>query len=44
MKVDFIQCYEKVFNYFDEEISAKIANLDFPLEEMLTIILAEMDP
>ena len=44
MKVDFIQCYEKVFSFLDEENSAKVANLDFPLEEVLTTILAEMDP
>ena len=43
MKVDFIQCYENVFNYLSDEQSLSLVGLNFPLEEFLASILAELD-
>ena len=43
MKVDFIQCYENVFNYLSDEQSLSLIGLNFPLEECLVSILAEFD-
>ena len=33
-----------MFEYLDEEYSARVVNLNYPLEEVLATILAELDP
>ena len=43
MKVDFISCYEAVFEHLDDEQIEKITKLNYPLEEVLCTILAELD-
>ena len=43
MKVDFISCYETVFSHLDDEQLDKATKLNFPLEEVLSTVLAEFD-